>query len=121
MKFSAIKLRPTSSVPPTSRHLKLHLWGLTLGISPYVANTGVLTDFLGRFRRVLIVDLMPPHSSRMLWTFPTYSMPDVALLTFLLTVSSRGRAREAGKIAADATTGPDGYGLRYNANVDGER
>jgi hypothetical protein len=44
----------------------------------------------------------------MLWTFPTYSTPDVALLTFLLTVSSRGKARAAGKIAADATAGPDG-------------
>jgi hypothetical protein len=67
---------------------------------------------------MLTVDLMPPYSSRMLWTFPTYSMPDVALFTFLLTVSSRGRAREAGKIAADATTGLDGYGRRYNANAD---
>lgn len=36
-------------------------------------------------------------------------MPDVALLTFLFTVSSRGKARAAGKIAADATTGPDGF------------
>jgi hypothetical protein len=32
MKFSAIKLRPTESVPPESRNLQLHLWGLTLGI-----------------------------------------------------------------------------------------
>jgi len=31
MKFSAIKLRPTASVPPESRILQLHLWGLTLG------------------------------------------------------------------------------------------
>ena len=104
MKFSAIKLRPTASVPDSSITLQLHLWGLTLGalhrplVRPLTA--GVLTDFL---------DLLPPHSSRMLWTFPTYSMPDVALLTFLFTVSSRGKARAAGRIAADATTGPDGF------------
>ena len=36
-------------------------------------------------------------------------MPDIALITFLLTSRSRTRAREAGKINADATTGPDGY------------
>ena len=41
-------------------------------------------------------------------------MPDIAILTFLLTISSRRRARAAGKIAADATTGPDGfYSLQY--------
>ena len=49
MKFSAIKLRPTESVPPESRNLQLHLWGLTLGISPTtdILTVGVLTDFLG--------------------------------------------------------------------------
>jgi len=36
-------------------------------------------------------------------------MPDIALLTFLLTMSSRGKARAAGNIVADATTGPDGF------------
>jgi hypothetical protein len=36
-------------------------------------------------------------------------MPDVAFFTFILTVSSRGKARESGKMTADATTGPDGY------------
>jgi len=59
-----------------------------------------MTDFL---------DLLPPHSSRTLWTFPTYSMPDIAFFTYLFTVSTRGRARAAGKVAADATAGPDGY------------
>ena len=57
----------------------------------------------------LIVDLLPPHSSRQLWTFPTYSVPDVAFITFILTVSQRRKARAAGKTTADATTGPDGY------------
>jgi len=59
-----------------------------------------MTDFL---------DLLPPYSSRMLWTFPTYSMPDIAFFTYMFTVSTRGRARAAGKVAADATAGPDGY------------
>jgi len=36
-------------------------------------------------------------------------MPDVAFFTFLLTVSSRGKARAAGKISANAFAGPDGY------------
>jgi len=31
MKFSAVKLQPTESIPPTSINLQLHLWGLTLG------------------------------------------------------------------------------------------
>ena len=71
---------------------------------------GVLTDFLGiTLIASLTIDLLPPHSSRMFWTFPTYSMPDIAFFTFILTVSSRNKARESGKIAADATTGPDGY------------
>jgi hypothetical protein len=57
----------------------------------------------------LTTDLLPPHSSRTLWTFPTYSMPDIAFFTFILTVTSRGKARESGEMTADATTGPDGY------------
>jgi len=36
-------------------------------------------------------------------------MPDVALFTFLFTVTTRGKARKAGQVAADATSGPDGY------------
>ena len=68
---------------------------------------GVLTDFL---------DLLPPHSSRMLWTFPTYSKPDVAFFIFLFTVSTRERATRTGKIAADATSGPDGYILIFLTN-----
>ena len=36
-------------------------------------------------------------------------MADVAFFTFLLTVSSRGKARAAGKVSADAFAGPDGY------------
>ena len=49
-------------------------------------------------------------------------MPDVAILIFLLTMSSRGKARAAGKIAADATTGPDGfYSLQYLFCLYGSR
>jgi hypothetical protein len=36
-------------------------------------------------------------------------MPDVAFFTFILTVTSRGKAKESGEMAVDATTGPDGY------------
>jgi hypothetical protein len=35
MKFAAIHLRPTLSVPPSAVYGQLHLWGLTLGISRY--------------------------------------------------------------------------------------
>lgn len=34
MKFAAIKLEPTSSVPPHAKTHQLQLWGLTLGTSP---------------------------------------------------------------------------------------
>jgi hypothetical protein len=47
MKFAAIKLQPTTSVPEASKYQKLHLWGLTLGTSFTSTNVDVLTDFLG--------------------------------------------------------------------------
>ena len=118
MKFSAIKLRPTSSVPSTSRHLQLHLWGLTLGISSHDQTNSRCPHRLPWYPYKVVrltTDLLPPYSSRKLWTFPTYSMPDIAFFTLILTVSSRGKARESGKIAADATTGPDGYILHMKS------
>ena len=46
-------------------------------------------------------------------------MPDVALFTFLLTISSRGKARAAGKVAADAIAGPDGCDSRgFELKID---
>lgn len=87
--------------------------GIDAGYIPIqsMLTIGVLTDFLGILLdwKRLTIDLLPPHSSRLLWTFPTYSMPDIAFFTFILTVSSRGKARESGRLAADATAGPDGY------------
>jgi hypothetical protein len=47
MKFSAIKLRPTVSIPATSINLRLHLWGLTLGTPspcPFPIFTSLLSD-----------------------------------------------------------------------------
>ena len=44
----------------------------------------------------------------MLWTFPTYSMPDVAFFNYILTISSCVKARESGNISMDATS-LDGY------------
>lgn len=95
MLFSAIRLTPTASLtseapslpdpsssPPT-RTLQeartslglpqpptpqpdLHLWGLTLG---------VVADFL---------ELLPPHNALQLWTYPTFSAPDVRFAVWLL-------------------------------------
>ena len=54
----------------------------------------------------------------MLWTFPTYSTPDVAFFTFILTISSREKARAAGRVGVDAIAGPDGYeSLRFKLTV----
>jgi hypothetical protein len=88
--------------------------GSNIGYSPPKKNL-IYFRRIDRFPRYqasgiqgLIIDLLPPYSSRMLWTFPTYSMPDIAFFTFILTVSSRQKARESGKIAADAITSLDG-------------
>ena len=62
--------------------------GIDAGYIPIqsMLTIGVLTDFLGILLdwKRLTIDLLPPHSSRMLWTFPTYSMPDIAFFTFIL-------------------------------------
>ncbi|KAH0372902.1 L-lactate dehydrogenase, partial [Aureobasidium melanogenum] len=46
-------------LPPPPQHRPLILWGLTLG---------VVADFL---------DLLPPHNALELWTYPTFTMPDM--------------------------------------------
>ncbi|KAF2085805.1 hypothetical protein K490DRAFT_45784 [Saccharata proteae CBS 121410] len=62
-----------------SPHPPLLLWGLTLGI---------MADFL---------DLLPPHSALKLWTYPTFSPPDVRLALWLTSYTfRRGRERELG-------------------------
>ena len=58
-----------SSLPPTSP--PLHLWGLTLGI---------LADFLDQF---------PPHDAVKLWTYPTFTPPDLQFLIWIMTYSKR--------------------------------
>lgn len=94
MLFSAVRLSPSASllsetpVPleatgPLNRRInrartwlglgkaeppapQLLLWGLTLG---------VLADFL---------ELLPPHNALQLWTYPTFSSPDVRFAVWLL-------------------------------------
>jgi 8-oxo-dGTP pyrophosphatase MutT (NUDIX family) len=57
--------------PPPPQHQPLILWGLTLG---------VMADFL---------DLLPPHNALELWTYPTFTMPDVRLVVWLTTYRFR--------------------------------
>ncbi|KKY28445.1 putative nudix family [Phaeomoniella chlamydospora] len=101
MSFSAIRLIPNESyyatiltdivAPPTSRIRSilswmipvanakslppapppLQLWGLTLGI---------LADFLDQF---------PPYDAVKLWTYPTFTPPDLQLIIYLSTLSKR--------------------------------
>lgn len=57
--------------PPPPQHQPLILWGLTLG---------VMADFL---------DLIPPHNALELWTYPTFTMPDIRLVIWLTTYTFR--------------------------------
>ncbi|KAB8241416.1 NUDIX hydrolase domain-like protein [Aspergillus flavus] len=110
MEFSAVRLRPTESLwcnpsfgfaaidsrgpSPLMQRLKawffgnrpdpedqtqpLLLWGLTLGI---------LADFL---------DMLPPHTAVQLWEYPTFTFPDLRLITSILTY----RLRKSNKLQA---------------------
>lgn len=70
----------TLSAPATSSTDRpLLLWGLTLG---------VLADFL---------ELLPPHDALSLWTYPTFSAPDVRLAIWGL--SYQFRAEKASRLA----------------------
>lgn len=99
MLFSAVRLTPSASViseapasvettSATTRAMKrartwlglgksapqspdLLLWGLTLG---------VIADFL---------ELLPPHNALQLWTYPTFSSPDVRFMVWLLSYRFR--------------------------------
>ena len=84
MMFSAIRLVPSESRYCTSvpefipKDLKvttppLVLWGLTLG---------VCADFL---------DLLPPHNALALWTYPTFSPPDVRFVIWAMSYTFRQR------------------------------
>ncbi|KEQ99268.1 hypothetical protein AUEXF2481DRAFT_36584 [Aureobasidium subglaciale EXF-2481] len=135
MEFSAIELLPAESVycqePPTDDSKKsesstlgmamqrlwnfvdppelqpppqqqpLILWGLTLG---------VVADLL---------DLLPPHNALELWSYPTFTMPDVRLIIWLSTYKFRKSKRlqlEAGNLSMpplvkeglDAISPPEG-------------
>ena len=68
----SLLLLPASTPPPTS---PLLLWGLTLG---------VVSDFL---------DLLPPHDALELWSYPTFSPPDVRFWVWLLTYRFKERKR----------------------------
>jgi 8-oxo-dGTP pyrophosphatase MutT (NUDIX family) len=58
---------PSSSGGALAHQQPLLLWGLTLG---------VLADFL---------DMLPPYNAVSLWKYPTYTMPDLRLLVYLIT------------------------------------
>lgn len=58
---------PSSSAGSLAHQQPLLLWGLTLG---------VLADFL---------DMLPPYNAVSLWRYPTYTMPDLRLLVYLIT------------------------------------
>lgn len=66
-------------------HRPLLLWGLTLGI---------LADFL---------DLLPPHTAIQLWTYPTFTPPDLRLIVNVLTY----RLRKHNMLLAKSTMRPN--------------
>jgi len=88
---SLLGLTPTTQLP-------FLLWGLTLG---------VLADFL---------ELLPPHDALSLWTYPTFSAPDVRAAVWLLSwqfrrdkaakleQARRGREAQEGREDEDAET-----------------
>jgi 8-oxo-dGTP pyrophosphatase MutT (NUDIX family) len=64
---------PIEPLPPQQQ--PLILWGLTLG---------VVADFL---------DLLPPHNALELWTYPTFTMPDIRAVIWLTTYNFRREKR----------------------------
>lgn len=73
------RLLPAAETSPATE-TPLLLWGLTLGI---------MADFL---------DLLPPHNSVRLWTYPTFTSPDVRFILWAL--SYRFRSRKAKEVLA---------------------
>ncbi|KAI5207700.1 hypothetical protein E4T38_03326 [Aureobasidium subglaciale] len=91
---------PPELQPPPQQQ-PLILWGLTLG---------VVADLL---------DLLPPHNALELWSYPTFTMPDVRLIIWLSTYKFRKSKRlqlEAGNLSMpplvkeglDAISPPEG-------------
>ncbi|KAJ1324579.1 peroxisomal coenzyme A diphosphatase NUDT7 [Microdochium nivale] len=88
---------------PLAHQADLLLWGLTLG---------VMADFL---------DMLPPYNAVRLWLYPTFTVPDLRLLVWLLT---RGlREGNAGDLSAGtwareiAPTGNSGAGAGAQGNI----
>ena len=78
MRFAAVRLEPIENIPAgwqSKSNQPLLLWGLTLGC---------ITDF---------VMVMPPHTSRQIWTFPTFDAPDVRVILWLFSFVSRRSAK----------------------------
>ncbi|KAL9053659.1 MAG: hypothetical protein Q9162_004610 [Coniocarpon cinnabarinum] len=109
MMFSAIRLIPSESrycisVPsflpehmskPTAPSPPLLLWGLTLG---------VCADFL---------DLVPPHNALGLWTYPTFSPPDVRFVIWAM--SFHFRRRKQAEVQSGRLHSPAGVELGLDA------
>ena len=109
MIFSAVHLIPSESkyctdtpsfVPERSNDANasstpLRLWGLTLG---------VCADFL---------DLLPPHSALSLWSYPTFSPPDVRFIIWAM--SYRFRKRKQAEVESGRLHSPAGVELGLDA------
>ncbi|OMP85296.1 hypothetical protein BK809_0003966 [Diplodia seriata] len=74
--------------PAASTDSPLLLWGLTLGI---------VADFL---------DLMPPYNAVRLWTYPTFTPPDVRLLLWATSYAFRKRKAKVLAEHHDSVRGP---------------
>ncbi|THX62063.1 hypothetical protein D6D06_00216 [Aureobasidium pullulans] len=81
-----LSLSHSQILPPPPQNQPLILWGLTLG---------VVADFL---------DLLPPHNALELWTYPTFTMPDIRLVIWLTTHKFRESKRL--QLEAGNTSGP---------------
>ena len=74
--------------PPIPPEGPLLLWGLTLG---------VVSDFL---------DLLPPYDALTLWTYPTFTPPDVRFIVWLLTYRFKERKRAELQAGTQFLTNP---------------
>lgn len=105
------ELQPRSISPQQGRtgtliaDRPLLLWGLTLGI---------LADF---------IDLLPSHSAVQLWTYPTFSPPDVRVIIWAMTYSFRKRKLQMmakGRIPVDGRSVAVEEGLDAVSSFNGE-
>ncbi|KAB8214362.1 hypothetical protein BDV33DRAFT_182866 [Aspergillus novoparasiticus] len=135
MEFSAVRLRPTESLrcnpsfgfaakdgrgpsplmqrlrtwffgnrpDPEDQTQPLLLWGLTLGI---------LADFL---------DMLPPHTAVQLWEYPTFTFPDLRLITSILTYRLRKRNKlqaKSGPQLSNTAVSSQTSGVSVTSNDD---